>query len=213
MVTNDFWKNRWLNHETPWHQNDVEDLLKRFCPHRVFKKCLVPLCGKSLDLLWLKQKSDSVVGIELSAIACEEFFHEAGFEVTKTEYPHFLEYSGGGISLLCGDFFEIPLSEFQGVDYIYDRAALIALPEDLRKRYAVKLTQIISASTSQQVEMLLIGREDGSHGEGPPFEVTEQEVRRLYGSSLSVEVLGRQERSSRADADRVLTETAYRIFR
>jgi thiopurine S-methyltransferase len=213
IVMNDFWKSRWLNGDTPWHQTEVEVLLKKFCPNRALKKSLVPLCGKSLDLGWLKQRSEAVVGVELSSIACEEFFRDLGAAAAKTEHANFVSYSGGGITLLCGDFFAIPMSEFQGVDFVYDRAALIALPEDLRKRYAARITEMMRSCAAPDVEMILIGREDGSHGEGPPFEVTEQEVRNLYGSALSVTVVGSAQRPSRADPDRILKETAYRIQR
>ena len=36
----------------------------------------VPLCGKTLDLIWLNEKGHTVMGCELSEVAAKQFFEE-----------------------------------------------------------------------------------------------------------------------------------------
>ncbi len=59
-----YWKNRWEKGNTGWHMDHVYSLLPKLWPQfnlPANAKVLVPLCGKSLDLLWLLQKNFHVI--------------------------------------------------------------------------------------------------------------------------------------------------------
>ena len=75
----DFWLERWQNNQTGFHQDEINSYLTRYWSGLGLtqgSRVLVPLCGKSLDMLWLAEQGHSVVGIELSRLAIEAFFHE-----------------------------------------------------------------------------------------------------------------------------------------
>ncbi len=76
-----FWIERWNNQEIGFHQGDFDPALGRYWSRlgapagaRVF----VPLCGKSLDMVWLAQNGHPAVGAELSERAVDDFFAERG---------------------------------------------------------------------------------------------------------------------------------------
>ena len=185
----DYWQKKWETGDTLFHQDRPHpQLLKHF--RSAAGKVMVPLCGKSLDLLWLKEQGNEVVGIELSPIACEAFFKENGllFEVRKS--GTFTIYQGDQISIWCGDFFQTPSDVWLGVTCVYDRAALIALLPDLRKQYADCILRNWKAKGSTAVQILLITVEYPIEAiQGPPFSVTEAEVRDLYGKVFRIDKL------------------------
>jgi len=150
----------------------------------------VPLCGKSHDLRWLIERDRRVLGVELSAVAVEAFFteHEIAFE--RRSEGAFTRYTGGRAELLCGDFFDLSRRELQGVDAVYDRAAIVALPEAMRARYARHLMETLPPI----VPILMVTLEyPAGEMQGPPFSVGELEVRRHFGDACTVERLASHE--------------------
>lgn len=184
----DFWHQRWRENQIGFHQPDVNLHLQAFWPQlgvpgggRVF----VPLCGKSLDMRWLRQQGCRVVGVEISPVAVQDFFREQGLQPDCTRTAHFERCSADGIELLCGDFFDLTRADLDGVAAVYDRASLIALPPSLRVDYARHLTGLLAPATP----VLLVTLEyDQDQMQGPPFSVTESEVRRLFEAGFEVEV-------------------------
>ncbi len=162
-----FWLDRWATNQIGFHEGVPNRFLTQFWTHR--GTTLVPLCGKSADLEWLAAQGP-VVGVDLSAIACAAFFAERNLTPTITTAPPFTRYEHGATTLLEGDIFG-----FAGrVDAIWDRAALIALPPALRSRYAALLL-------SFHVPILLVSFVyDGARRDGPPFSVSDDEVRALF---------------------------------
>ena len=145
----------------------------------------VPLCGKSLDMLWLR-KRHPVLGVELSPIAVSAFFAENGLVAERREESGFLVYEADGLQLLCGDFFNLQPEQLQHVRGVYDRASLTALPPDLRTRYVASLSDLLPGS----VPMLLVTMEyEQQQMQGPPFAVHEKEIHDLFAEGWSVQVL------------------------
>ena len=208
----DFWKKRWEEKDIPWHQAKVEGLLENHFPKSA-KHVFVPLCGKSLDLLWLSEHATSVVGCDLSDIACREFFEDHNLPFIEESLSHCIQFKGHNLRLLAGDFFEIPLSVFTHIDLIYDRAALFALPPGpIRNAYSEKLIQIAIHSDAAAVEILLIGRElSPPLAEGPPFSISSGDIKALFGHYFKIEELETVERPPRADLPGLVKETAYRL--
>jgi thiopurine S-methyltransferase len=137
----------------------------------------VPLCGKSVDMVWLADRGHPVIGNELSERAVGEFLAEHGLDATVRSEGALTVHTAAAYELWCGDVFAMPADALAGVEAVYDRASLVALPPEMRRRYAAHLADILP----QQVAILVIAFEyDQSEMDGPPFAVTEDEIRELF---------------------------------
>ena len=188
-----FWHERWREGRIGFHQQRVTPLLEQ-CWHAigvpVDTRVFVPLAGKSLDLLWLAAHGHRVLGVELSRFAVEQFFDEHGLTPTIRDSRHGTHYSAGAIELVCGDAFALDATILADCAGVYDRAALIALPLQMRHRYANELYSRLPAGCRG----LLVTLEYPQHEkDGPPFSVPEDEVRMLYGRDWAIEVLERSD--------------------
>lgn len=208
-----FWLQRWQNNELGFQLDETHPLLQQLLPQLIANhdKILVPLCGKSPDLRYLSQ-AIAVTGVELSAIACRDFFQEQRLDYIVTEVDSFSCYRSDNIALWQGDFFSFSATELADCRLAYDRAALIALPEPMRQRYASKLQQLLPAGST----ILLISLEYPQHEkQGPPFSVDQAEIKALFPQA-EVELLAEIDLTGKGFARRrfvtsVLLEKAYRI--
>lgn len=183
-----FWHQRWRTNEIPFHERAANPLLlKHFPALALAKGCrvFVPLCGMSLDIGWLLSRGHAVAGAELSEIAVQQLFVELGMEPKITELGHAKHYSGKQIDIFAGDIFQVLLEMVGPVDALYDRAALVALPEEMRQRYAVHLREI----TATAPQLLICYEYDQTVLPGPPFSVCSEELHRLYGGSYRLTLL------------------------
>jgi len=185
----DFWHQRWSDNKIGFHQQKINSrLIKHFNRTGVQPgdKVFVPLCGKSQDLIWLRQQGLCVLGIELSELACRQFFIEHDIEFESRTEPRFRRLTADGIELLAGDFFALEKSDLSGIRAVYDRAALIALPEPMRLDYSRHLSQLIEPGVS----IFLIGIDyDERKMNGPPFSVPESEVRQLFAAEFAIDIV------------------------
>ena len=178
-MNNDFWLKRWNENRIGFHKAGVNPLLEQFLPQvsKTPGRTLVPLCGKSVDLAWLLAQGHQVVGADISEIAARAFASEQGIAMTRANEPPFTVFRAESITYYVGDFFNIKPDRIGRFDLIYDRAALIALPRDKRPEYAQLLKSLLVSGG----QILLISLEyDPKKMEGPPFAVTESEVRSLF---------------------------------
>ena len=185
----DFWHARWEANQIGFHQDETNTYLERYWPTLGLapgSRVLVPLCGKSLDLLWLREQGHAVIGIELSRIAVKAFFEENGVSPAVDTGARCTRWSCAGIELLCGDFFNLEAGDIGQVDALYDRAALIALAEAQRQRYAQRLSDLLQPGTPG---LLVTLDYDQSRMDGPPFAVPDNEVERLFGHGFQIEHL------------------------
>jgi thiopurine S-methyltransferase len=213
-MESEFWKNRWKKNETGWHQKEAEPALVQFFSSLTQRgRVLVPLCGKSLDMLWLATHGYEVVGVELSDLACTAFFHENQISFTQSRKGNFNLFQGGGISIWNGDFFELSSDQLGKLDAVYDRAALIALPPEMRKKYAKHLGDLIQKSASQadfqflQITLHRTPHQDG----GPPFSVTPGEIESLYGEKLNIRLISREAVDLGDDSPTQVEESVYQL--
>ncbi|MHC8365972.1 thiopurine S-methyltransferase [Pseudomonas sp. ZT5P21] len=189
----EFWHKRWQSNQIGFHLLEVNPYLQRFWPQLGLEegaRVLVPLCGKSLDLLWLAHQGHEVLGIELSEKAVEDFFDEHQFDPHVSEQGPFKVYRAGSIELWCGDFFELTAGDVADCSALYDRAALIALPLPMREQYAAHLNRILPTDASG---LLITLDYDQAQKDGPPFAVLEDEVQRLFGAVWSLKILEDQD--------------------
>ncbi|TRX56407.1 thiopurine S-methyltransferase [Thalassomonas sp. M1454] len=175
----DFWHQCWENTHIGFHQDELQPLLIEYFPQFIEaedSRVFVPCCGKSSDLLYFSKRF-KVIGNELSAIACRDFFHDNHLIPNIKQTLRFNVFEQGNISLYQGDFFSLKSDSFKPFDWIYDRAALIAFPEDMRSQYVAHLKSFIQSNT--RVFLLTL---EFPQGEiiGPPFSVTQSEVEGLF---------------------------------
>lgn len=214
----EFWHDRWRSGRIAFHQVAPDRNLVRHwsslelpAGSRVF----VPLCGKSLDLLWLREHGQRVAGIEISEIAIEAFCAENGIPAWRRILPKFDLYEAPGMSLLRGDFFELAATDLGRVDALYDRAAAIALDAPQRPRYVEKLASLLEPGTP----MLLVTVEyPQAQIAGPPFSLESDEVMRLYAPYFELREIGREdtlahETRMRARGVTAWREVSYRLTR
>lgn len=182
----DFWHERWQRNEIGFHQQEINAHLQDYWGQLSVPAgglVFVPLCGKSRDLLWLRARGHAVLGVEISPIAVRDFFAENALTPQVTRQGVFERYEADGLAILCGDFFDLTPELLQGVAGVYDRAALIALPPELRVRYAEHSATILPAGVGTLLVTMGYPQAEMS---GPPFSVGEDEVRRLYEARYTV---------------------------
>jgi thiopurine S-methyltransferase len=192
-VQPDFWLDRWRTAQIGFHQAAVDRHLKAYWPRLSLPantQLFVPLCGKSLDLLWLRERGHSVKGVELSPVALESFCMEHGIPAMRRVLKSFDVYEAEGLTLYRGDFFKLTRALLGPVAAVYDRAALISWTPDARAAYVKHLTSLTSPGT----QTLLIAVEyPPEQMSGPPFPLTQRVIESLYADHHSIEVLGRHE--------------------
>ena len=189
-----FWHERWSKRETAFHEGKPNrwlvahlDALGLAPGSRLF----LPLCGKTVDIHWLLGRGFRVVGVDLSPIAIGALFDELGADpvITTVATPSgtLSRYSAASIDIFVGDVFALNAATLGNVDAVYDRAALVALPPDMRGRYAEHLAAITGLATQ-----LLVGFEyDQALFDGPPFSVPEAEIERVHGARYDRRLLVR----------------------
>jgi thiopurine S-methyltransferase len=210
----EFWLQRWQENQIGFHQDDINPALQSFIKElRIAPGDLVfvPLCGKSHDLDWLQQQGYRVLGVELSEIAANDFFTEHGCEASVTLRDAFQSYRHGDIEILCGDYFELTPDLFTDVRAVFDRAALIAMPLEMRAAYVEKIGELLLPGT----RILLVTMEyPDNQMQGPPFSVPEENVRELYNKNFSISVLQENDILAREPRfrERGLTSMVEKIY-
>ncbi|MDO9310563.1 MAG: thiopurine S-methyltransferase [Nitrosomonas sp.] len=189
----EYWLDRWKRQDTGFHQNETNPYLDQYWQRLQLASgsaVLVPLCGKSRDMLWLHQQGHTVLGVELSGVAAQAFFTENGLTPQCRVHDQFTHLEADDMHILCGDFFDLDKNAVAKITAVYDRAALIALPPEMRKRYAHHLLHILPPTT----QILLITLDYPQHEmSGPPFAVSMGEVTSLYQSHAGITLLSQQD--------------------
>lgn len=181
----EFWRARWRAGEIGFHQSEASWALAEH-GHRLElargTRVLVPMSGKSLDLAFLAGKGADVTGVELVEDAVRAFYDERGWAPERSVEGAHVRYSAGGVTCWAGDFFTFKSEPFPA---IFDRAALVALPPELRPRYVAHVRRLLAPGG----RILLVSFDyDQSKRGGPPFAVPPDEVRRSF-DGLPIELL------------------------
>lgn len=186
----DFWHQKWETNVIGFHESEANPLLVAYFKELSLatgSRVFVPLCGKTLDIAWLLSKGYRVAGIELSELAIEQLFAELGIEPEITDIGEIRHYSATDIDIFVGDIFELTRKMLGTIDAVFDRAALVALPENMRARYAKHLTDI----TANAPQLLITFEYDQKLMDGPPFSVREEAVSQNYKDSYDISLLTR----------------------
>ncbi|NER51011.1 MAG: thiopurine S-methyltransferase [Symploca sp. SIO1A3] len=183
-----FWLQKWKKNDIGFHKSEANPVLVKYFPELSLEKgtrVFLPLCGKTLDIPWLLSHGYRVAGAELSEIAIEQLFIELGVEPKISGAGNVKHYSAKNIDIFVGDIFDLSGNMLGPVDAIYDRAALVALPEEMRNRYTAHLTEI----TDKAPQLLVSYEYDQKLIEGPPFSVSNEEVNQHYRDNYDLTLI------------------------
>lgn len=175
----DFWLRKWQAKDIAFHQAKANPLMVKYLkmlPLNQGSRVFLPLCGKTLDIAWLLANGYRVAGAELSEIAIEELFLELGMKPVVTEAGKLKHYTGTSIDVFVGDIFDLSATILGPVDAVYDRAALVALPEVMRRQYTSHLMRI----THKAPQLVICFEYDQKLMAGPPFSIDADEINRHY---------------------------------
>ena len=180
----EFWKTAWVEGRTRFHQkHGCPDLREHWAAVEAQpgERVLVPLCGKSKDLLWLAERGHSVLGVEFSELAARAFFEEAGLQPSEhREGPHVALRAPDpfDLTILIGDFFDLTRETLGPCRIAYDRAAVVALPPELRPRYLAHLASLLGDGPGGEPRRILFITiaYNQDEKEGPPFSVPTSEL-------------------------------------
>jgi len=208
----EFWHRKWANNEIGFHEGAANRLLvKHFSALALEKgrRVFLPLCGKSLDIHWLLSNGYRVVGAELSRLAVEQLFAELGAEPTISTCGPTQRFSTDNLDVFVGDIFDVSGELLGPVDAVYDRAALVALLEEMRGRYTAHLMQI----TAKAPQLLVCFEYDQSLMAGPPFSISSEEVSRHYRETYELTLLDNVEIPGGFKGKLAATESVWQLRR
>lgn len=185
----DFWLQRWKENDIGWHHQEFNPHLTGFW-HRAGTAAgalvLVPLCGKSRDMVWLAEQGYQVLGVELSPVAVAGFFQEQELAPEVRDAGPFQLWRAGPYQILCGDIFQLTRTDVLGVAGVYDRASLVALNPEQRASYARLLSSILPSACPVLLVAMDYPKQEMS---GPPYCVAPDEVQALFRSAFEVSQL------------------------
>lgn len=187
----EFWHQKWHNSELGFHLPQVHPLLQRYLGELSLKAgqiVFLPLCGKTLDIGYLLEQGYRVIGAELSDKAVSDLFASLHRQPIITDWQGGKRYQHSDLTVFQGDIFLLQAIDIEAPDAIYDRAALIALPEAMRARYARHLLTL----TNKAPQLLITLEYDQQEMDGPPFSVAEPQVKTLYGADYAIASLSRK---------------------
>ncbi len=183
-----FWHDKWNANQIAFHQAQANPLLVKFIDLLSLNNgdtVFVPLCGKTLDIAWLLSKGYKVVGVELVELAVQQLFEALGEQPKITKVSKLKQYQLDSLMIFVGDIFDLTTPLLGQIDAVYDRAAFVALPPEMRVSYSSHVNQI-----SQQAPQLLISYQyDQALMAGPPFASTPQDIADNYGSLYQLDSL------------------------
>ena len=168
------WLERWREGRIGWHEEGGNASLKKHWKASG-RRVLVPMCGKTVDMLWLEEQGNSVAGVELSDIAARAFFEENGLQymIREGTLPAYTAL-GRDITIFCGDLFAFDEPGFTGW---YDRGAFVATPAEQRSAYAEHIDALLAPGACR---LLITLEYDDSIATGPPFSISPEEIRRCW---------------------------------
>lgn len=187
----EFWQQRWALNQTAFHGADAHDLLLAHHEELALPaspRVFVPLCGKTHDIDWLASRGYVVAGCELNRPAVEEVFDRLGLTPKETQANNLECLVAEPLEIFVGDIFDLSVDLLGPVDAIYDRAALVALPDAMRRDYAKHLIDLSGAAP----QLLISFDYDQTMMDGPPFSVPADAIQALYGDRYQVQLLSRR---------------------
>ncbi|QKX18404.1 thiopurine S-methyltransferase [Microbulbifer sp. YPW1] len=187
-MEHEFWHDKWRRNEIGFHNREAHPLLVEHFARLGLEqgdRLFLPLCGKTLDIGWLLERGYAVAGAELSEMAVIQLFEQLGIDPQVDKTGDLKRYSAPDIDIFVGDILHLTREVLGPVAAVYDRAALVALPLEMRRRYAEHLVQV----TGSAPQLLITFEYDQEKMPGPPFCVNDEEVAEHYAASYTLNLL------------------------
>lgn len=191
-MSNDFWLKKWENGEIGFHHHKTNPLLEKHYELLSLNEksnIFVPLCGKSLDIMFFLSKGHKVIGCELSPLAINELFIHLKIKPKVEEYENFKTHSCDDIVIYEGDIFDLKKEHLGEVHAIYDRAALVALQENVRVKYTKHLQEL----TDKAKQLILTCSYEQELHQRTPYSVPKEEIFAHYKENYAIEQLESRE--------------------
>lgn len=180
--------------DPPYHRKNYTAKLVQYHDRLVQGKknsrVFVPLCGKSLDLIYLSEQGHEVIGLEYSKIAVNDFFEENNLAYNKEqcEGSPFVKYAAKdkNITIYQGDLFDFS-QEVCGsgsIDAVWDRGSFVAINVSSRDKYVELMSSLVKPSG--RILMEIVKYHDPDYY-GPPRIILEQDLK-SYFKRFTVEV-------------------------
>ncbi|MEP3246462.1 MAG: thiopurine S-methyltransferase [Sneathiella sp.] len=180
-----FWHQKWEDNSIAFHEGEANSLLVQYFEKLSVKtgsRIFVPLCGKTRDIAWLMSLGYQVAGAELSELAIKQLFDDLMLEPSISSADNLKHYHSENIDIFVGDFFDLSRTTLGLVDAVYDRAALVALPQEMRQRYTSHLAHI----TGTAPQLLITFTYNQNQMAGPPFSISSDEISTHYDAHYTV---------------------------
>ena len=213
-----FWQQRWQDGRIGFHKSDVNPQLTEYFSELavpISGQVLVPLCGKSVDMVWLAHAGYDVVGVELVETAVQAFFVEQKVIPTITEFKSATvnailkryqgQLAGQTITLWAADIFAISAIDIGEINAVYDRAALIALPATMRADYSAQIVKL----SNHAPQLLITLNYDQSKKDGPPFSISQQQLQQYYDTDYKIIELENQSSTLNTASELAVTEQVW----
>jgi thiopurine S-methyltransferase len=184
------WHDFWSRDGNPgFHEEEGNGYLKQFFPDFNLKPgdhVFLPLCGKTVDMLWLLNQGFKVTGVELSEVAIKAFFEESRLDYQVEVVDGFTCYYNDDIRLFQGNFIHLKAEHLGACELVYDRAAIVAIEPENRPLYTRHMLDIIAPGTAM---LMILLEYDQDVVSGPPFSVTQAEVQDYYADTYHIQTL------------------------
>ena len=213
-----FWQQRWQDGRIGFHKSNVNPQLTEYFSELavpISGQVLVPLCGKSVDMVWLAHAGYDVVGVELVETAVQAFFVEQKVIPTITEFTSATvnailkryqgQLAGQTITLWAADIFAISAIDIGEINAVYDRAALIALPATMRADYSAQIVKL----SNHAPQLLITLNYDQSKKDGPPFSISQQQLQQYYDTDYKIIELENQSSTLNTASELAVTEQVW----
>lgn len=188
-----YWKKRWLDGQTGWHENEVHPLLIKyydFLSLSLKKHFFFPLCGKTLDLDWILSKNHTTTGVEASEIAIKEVENRLKVSFKKAAYQNFTKHTFGNLTLMQGNYFDLDTTLIDPIDVVFDRGAFVAIHPNQRKKYIEMYNKLL---THESIILLVAYQYNENASTNPPYSLSELQIRALMEPDFDIEICESEE--------------------
>lgn len=186
-----FWHKKWEKNEIGFHLDSYNPILtKHWIDFKSnFSKLgsvLIPLCGKSKDILFFSDMGLKVTGVELSEDAIIAFFKEnnLAYNVSIVNNSKLYSCLEKDIQIFNCDILTLSHKDLGKVEMIYDRASIVALPQKIRTDYVKWIHEIKNNETKVFMNVFEFDAPNG-----PPFSITLSDIKNYFSDSFTVTLI------------------------
>ncbi|CAF0992482.1 unnamed protein product [Rotaria magnacalcarata] len=187
-----YWNSQWCNNKIGFHRLTVNPDFEKYVLSKIIsveqqQSILFPLSGKTVDMKAALDSKHQVIGIECAQLGIESFFQENNIKY-NIENNECQVYKGIDYPVtIFHDNFLTFNQTLPTIDWIWDRAALVAVNLSDREQYRDNLLRLMTPGHTRLY--LVAVCYDDPELTGPPHSVSDEDVISLFGSTCSIELI------------------------